>query len=249
MFTPGLAARWALPGLLAVAGAVAAAVWVVRRWSRRAEDTRVGVVAALSVLALPASLGAFGAIRFVGVASLTLVPVAAMGAAHVARRVRQRLAQEPRGLFRNARVRFWADGRHWRTVVVLLLVVLSPGVLLLSVPLGRPLAEIPVVERLPRDCRLVSDPGSAATAILIRPDVSVWIDGRADYYGRERNAEALHLLGSDGSDSPALAQATCVVLNGKTQVDVTRLVAALDRDPRWQRMSATDGGLAAWTRR
>jgi hypothetical protein len=247
VFTPGLAARWAVPGLLTIGSALAALVWVWRRWPRRDADPRVGLVAALLVPALPAALGGLTAIRFVGVSLLTLAPVAAMAAAHLAGRVRQRLAEEPRGAFRNERLRFWADGRHWRPVLVALLVVLAPGVLLAALPLGRPAADVAVAERLPHGCRLVSDPDSAATVILVRPDVKVWVDGRADYYGRQRNLEALALLRSSSSDSPVLDQATCVILRRDSQIGVGSLVRAIDRDSSWRRVDP-GGPLAAWVR-
>ena len=160
MLTPGLAARWALPGIIAIAGAGVALLWVFRQWPTRATDPRVGLVTALTVLALPASIGGLIAIRFIGVALLALAPLAAMAAGLVAARIRRGLSEEPRGAFRRERVRFWADSRHWRPVLIALLVVLSPGVVAMGLPVGRPLDEMALVKRLPQDCRLVSDPGS-----------------------------------------------------------------------------------------
>jgi hypothetical protein len=247
MFTPGLDARWALPGSLAIAGAGVALLWVVRRWPSRAEDPRVGLVAALTVLALPASLGGLIAVRFIGVALLALAPLSAMAAGLVAARVRRRLAEEPRGIFRSKRLRFWADGRHWRPVLVALLVVLFPGVVAMALPLGRPIEELALAKRLPQGCKLVSDPGSAAPVILLRPDVKVWVDGRADYYGRHRNIEAIDLLRSRDTDSPVLRQATCVILRRDDHFDVDPLVEALNDDNSWKSLTA-QGALAAWVR-
>jgi hypothetical protein len=247
MFTPGLASRWALPGMLAIGGSVTASLWVLRRWHTRAADSRVGTVAALTVLALPASLGGLVAIRFVGVALLVLTPVAAMAAGQIAARTRRRLAEEPRGVFRNARIRFWAHGVHWKPVLIATFVVLLPAIVLMALPLGRPLDEMAVTQRLPQGCRLVSDPASAAPVILLRPDVKVWIDGRADYYGRDRNKEAVRLLGSDDTTSLPLRQATCVILRQEGQFDVGSLMSALDRDPNWTPL-AQKGAVRAWVR-
>jgi hypothetical protein len=247
MFTPGLAARWALPGTMAIVGAGAAFAWIIRRWRSRGEDPRVGLVAALTVLALPASLGGLTAVRFIGVSLLALAPLAAMAAGGVATRVRRRLDEEPRGALRNGRIRFWADGRHWRPVLVALLVVLFPGVVLMTLPLARPTEDMTIAERLPLNCRLFSDPGSAAPVILLRPDIKVWVDGRADYYGRERNIEALKLLRSGETDSPVLKRATCVMLRRDGQLNVGPLVQALDGDSAWTRLMSDDS-VSAWVR-
>jgi hypothetical protein len=247
MFTPGLAGRWALPGTLAIVTAAAAVMWIFRRWHTRGSDRRVGLLAALTILALPASLCGISAVRFIGISMLTLSPVAAMFVGYVAVRMRRRLAAEPKGAFRHERVRFWAQGCHWRPVFVALLVVLSPGVVLATMPLGKPSADVAIAETLPRSCRLFSDPGSAAAVVLLRPDVKVWIDGRADYYGWERNSEAVRLLTADNTTSPVLTRATCVVLSRDAHVHVEPLVAALDKDPAWKRL-LSDGPLVAWAR-
>jgi hypothetical protein len=248
MFTPGLSARWAVPGALAIVAALAALGWVGRRWPSRGEDTRVGLVAALLVLALPAAVGGITAIRFTGVSLLALAPIVSLGAAHVAARTRRRLAEEPRGVFRNGRVRFWADGRHWRPVIVALSVVLFPAVVLLALPLGRPVAGAAIAERLPQNCRLFSDPDSAAPVLLLRPDVKVWIDGRADYFGRARNLQAISLLRSAASEAPVLDGATCIILRRDGQIPVEPLVRALDEDSRWSRLDG-GGSVAAWVRK
>jgi hypothetical protein len=247
MFTSGLAARWAAPGLLAILGSAAAVVWVVRHWADRGRDPRVGLVGALVVTVVPASIGGLSAVRFIGVALLGLCPLAAMATTQAAAKVRRRLNDEPRGLFKNPRLRFWADGQHWRPVLAVLPLVLLPGVVLMTLPLGRPLADIAAVQRLPQGCRLVSDPGSAASVILLRPDVKVWIDGRADYYGRQRNMEAVRLLSSHRTDQPPLDRATCVVLRRDGHFDVEPLVEALDADPAWRRL-LSDKAIAAWAR-
>lgn len=247
MFTPALAVRWAAPGVLAIVGAAAAALWVVRRWRTRGSDPRVGLVAALIALVLPASLGGVSAIRFIGIAVLTLSPVVAMGVSQVAAYFRGRLAGEPRGAFRHERLRFWAQGQHWRPVLVALLVVLSPGIVVKTMPLGEPTNDVAMASVLPPSCRLLSDPGSAAAVILLRPDVRVWIDGRADYYGKQRNVEAIDALSSTSTRTPPLTGATCIILNTDAHLDVQPLVETLDQDARWRRLGAR-GTLITWAR-
>ncbi len=237
MFTPGLALRWAAPGILAILTAAASGAWAVRGWGGRGEDRRVGVVAALSVVALPTALAGLVAIRFIGVSLLALAPVLAMASEELGVRLQRRLAAEPRGAFANPRVRFWATSAHWRPVLVAVLVVLSPGVLLMTLPLARPLAEMAVLKDLPRGCRLVSDPGSAGPVILLRPDVRVWTDGRADYYGRQRTVEVIEVLGSASTQWPALDAATCVMLRRHPNFPVAALARALDADPEWSRVN------------
>lgn len=249
IFTPGLVLRWAPVGLAALAGAGLAAAWVVRRWRHRGTDPRVGLVAALVVLALPAALAAVDAIRFVGVALLALAPVAAMAATALADRARLRAAAEPpTGAFRSARLRMWSQGAPWRVVLALVIVLVSPLVVLAAFALGRPLAQTPLVEALPRGCRLVSDAGSAGPVILLRPDVTVWIDGRADYWGRERNLAAIDVLTSPDVATPAVAGATCALLDAGSDVSTAALASGLDASPGWTRV-ATSGSSTLWVRK
>ncbi|QKE85498.1 hypothetical protein [Arthrobacter sp. NEB 688] len=243
----GLAARW-VPTVVAALGlAGASLVLVVRRWGARAADDRVGVLAALVVLGAPASVAGLGGVRFVGVALLTLAPAAALLATVLATRVvRRATAPRPTGVFRSAAVRRWSVGRPWRVVGTSVLVLLSPLVLLAGATAARP-PEAAVVDLLPRGCRLVSDPGSAGPVLLMRPDVRVWIDTRADYWGRDRNREALDVLTGDDTSVPALARADCALLSS-TDVPTGPLAAALDADPGWRTAGGGDG-LRVWVRR
>ena len=248
VLTPGLVLRWLPAAVLALALSGGAAVWVLRSWTRRRTDPRVGLVGALVVLALPAALGSFTALRFVGVALLALVPVAAMVVTWGSDRLRDRAAATPpTGAFRSARVRFWADGSSWRPVLAIVIVLLAPGTALLAAPLARPLPEMAVVESLPPGCRLLSDPSSAGPVLLLRPDVRVWVDGRFDYWGRERLDAARAALSADSVDVPPLDQAGCVMLSTTDPFAGGSLASALDASPRW---SAVEGGstVRAWVR-
>lgn len=244
----GLWLRWLPTVLLAVVIAGWVTRSVVRRWPHRGHETAVRLEAALLVLALPAALGGFLAIRFVGVGLLALAPLAAVGATRVAARVRERAdAQDPTGPFRHQRVRFWSHGRPWRVVITLVVVLVSPLVLLAGATLGRPLALQAALPALPQGCRLLSDPAAAAPVLLLRPDVRVWIDTRADYWGRERNLEALEVLRSDDTAQPAVAGATCLLLDSSAGIDTSRIVAAVGADPAWT-PAFDGGGVRVWVR-
>ncbi len=248
VLTPGLVLRWLPAAVLALVLAGGAAVWVVRSWPRRRTDPRVGLVGALVVLALPAALGSLSALRFVGVALLALAPVAAMVATSASDVLRERATSEtPTGAFRSARIRFWADGASWRPVLAIVIVLLAPGTALLTAPLARPLPEMAVVDALPRGCRLVSDPSSAGPVLLLRPDVTVWVDGRFDYWGRDRLDAARAVLSADSVDVPPLDQAGCVMLSTTDPFAGGSLASALDASPRWTAVEA-GSTVRAWVR-
>ncbi|MBM6400935.1 hypothetical protein [Phycicoccus sonneratiae] len=243
----GLAARWVPTAVVALVLAGAGAVHTARRWGGRAGDPRVGLAAALLVLAMPAAVGGFLGVRFVGLALLTLAPLAGVGATRLAGRAGARArAEVPTGAFRSPVVRRWSVGGPWRVVGWLTLALLSPLVLLAGARLGRP-AEAAVLDALPRGCRLVSDPASAGPVLLLRPDVRVWIDTRADYWGAARNREALEVLAGRSTDVPAVTGATCAMLSA-ADLPTGDLAAAFDADPRW-RATASAPGLRTWVRR
>lgn len=244
---PGLALRWLPTAAIALVLAVVGVVRTARRWPDRADDPRVGLATALLVLAVPAAVGGLLGVRFIGLALLTLAPLAAVGATRLAGRAGARArAPEPTGPFRSGVLRRWSAGGPWRVVGWLTLGLLSPLVLLAGAGLGRP-AEADVVDALPRGCRLVSDPASAGPVLLLRPDVRVWVDTRADYWGAERNREALAVLSGASTDVPAVTGATCAMLSA-ADVPTGRLAAALDADPTWE-PAATAPGLRTWVRR
>ena len=239
MFTPVLAMRWAPAGLLAIGGFVLTARWAWCGWARRAEDPRVGLMAALTVVGLPAALASVEAIRFIGVALLLLAPVASLAVSSLAGRAAQRSSDAtPTGAFRSARVQRWSHAQPWRVVLTMVAALLVPVALVAGAALGRPLAVEPAADTLPNGCRLFSDPGSAGGLLLLRPDVKVWVDGRADYWGRDRNAEAVRILTDDEADVPPIAGATCVVLQNSSGLDTSALAASLDASEQWRRLDS-----------
>jgi hypothetical protein len=248
VLTPGLALRW-LPAALVGAGiAGAGLVWAARRWRSGSADHRIGLVAALCCVALPAAVASVSAIRFVGIALLAVAPVAGAAATALWDRVRVRAAESPPGgIFRSDRVRFWSEGTRWRNVLAMVLVVLSPGAVLLAFPLSRPLPELAIVDQLPAGCRLFSNPSIAGPVLLLRPDVQVWVDTRFDYWGPARTTEALQALASSNLDAMPFTGATCIMLATDQIVDGEALIAELDRDPTWK-AEPTDGPVRVWVR-
>ncbi len=248
MFTPSLALRWAPAGLLAIAGFSLAGWWAFRAWKRRLDDPRVGLVAALVVVGGPAALAAVEAIRFIGIALLLLAPLAAMAVGAVTRRVGARVAADPStGVFSRGIVRRWARPDPWRVVLTAVAALLLPVGLVAAATLGRPASVASVAGALPEGCRLFSDPGSAGAVLLLRPDVTVWIDGRADYWGHDRNAEAVRDLSGDATDVSGIDGATCVVLQTSPGLDTGRLARSLDADGTWTRLDR-DAPVGLWLR-
>ncbi|NHA69164.1 hypothetical protein [Phycicoccus flavus] len=248
VLTPGLALRWLPATLLALVVSGAGLLLAWRRWRTDASDPRAGLVAALCIVALPAALASFSAIRFVGIALLAVAPVGAVAATATWDRIRARAAERPpRGPFRSARVRFWSDGARWRVVLTVVVAILAPGTLLLTLPLSRPLPELAAADALPDSCRLVSDTSSAAVVLLARPDVPVWFDGRFDYWGHDRSAAAVRTLARADLTAPPFSDAGCVMLTTGNDLSGGALEAALDASAQW-RPAGPGGPVRVWVR-
>lgn len=94
--------------------------------------------------------------------------------------------------------------------------------------LGRPrFAE--AVRYLPKDCKLFASESSAA--ILLRPDIKIWIDGRADYWGRERLKEFITYF--NGNSLMPVPKGTDCVLFSTSPVFST-LDKRLSQSPGWK---------------
>ena len=242
-FASGTAPRWALPAIAALAATAYGTVQLVRH--RRDRGDHALTSAGLLAVAVPAALAGVTAIRFAGLALLVLVPLAGSWATSWADRIAQRASEQPpRGAMRSARVRFWADGSRWPNVVIAALVLLLPLALLASTRLSRPTSVVRLAEGLPRGCQLFSDPATASAVALVRPDVKVWIDGRADYWGRERNTLALQSLRDPGTAAPILARADCALLPTDKWAATVR---AIDANSEWRRVDTADE-LSLWVR-
>lgn len=237
MLVPGLALRWVPAALLGVLIAVAA-LWLAFVWrARLTSDPALRLVAVLALLGGPLAAGGVIAVRLIGVGLLLLAPVAAYEATLLADWIRSRIAR--RSSPASARLEDWTSGRFWRIVLASVLIVLSPGTVLLAARHAEP-ADLAAVLALPSGCRLYAldgVAGSGSVAALVRPDVKVWSDGRADYYGRERVSEALRRITDPDLSDPVPTGATCVlVADNYDWLSFAPIVAALDADSSWRRL-------------
>ena len=126
------------------------------------------------------------------------------------------------------------------TVAMLLVALALPALLMRSLTLEH--SRDPAFAALPDGCRLFSDDVSAKYIELYRPDVRVWIDGRQDYWGRERLLQWRNYSQARG-DSPLVPMGTtCVLLVDPGSAPLAEL---LDKSPSWTSLSRTTR-YAAW---
>jgi len=226
---------------VAVLAAVLVTAWLILRIRRGDRSLELGALLALSMLGVPAALAGLTAIRFLGVALLTLAPVVGVAVGDGLDALRRRVKATPDKARRTALTER-LSGNYWRPILAFATVVIIPWSLAVGSTHAVP-AETKFVVQLPQDCRLFAPAGLAATWILGRPDVTVWIDGRADFYGRS------HLLATYayfGLTAPTLVPdgATCL-LTDKELRDSRDLAAALVDAPQW-RIAAEDDRFALW---
>ncbi len=226
-----------LMAVVAILVAVAITWWLV--WRLRGGDRSVamGGLLALSLIGVPAALAGLTAIRFLGVALLTLAPVAAVAATDAVGMLRRWLREHSHpGLLART------QGDYWRPLVAAAVVVLLPWALVVGSNHAVP-KELSAVEKLPAGCILFAPGGLSATAVLTRPDVKVWIDGRADFYGR---AHLILTYRYFFLETPQLVpeQATCLMMDRKAK-ESDQLAAALLASPDW-RVIAEDDRYVVW---
>ncbi|WP_448002637.1 hypothetical protein [Agromyces bauzanensis] len=232
---------WLPIAVVTVIAAAGTVYWLVRlvRTAGRF-DPRVRLVAPLIALAVPAVVAGFGTIRFLALGALVLMPVAA--AALTALVDRFRGAQQRGGnAWSSGRVARYTSGRFWTDVLVIVAVVVSV-MAAVAIPQGARPPETRVVEQLPLGCLLWSDPSVAGPVLLERPDVRVWIDGRADFYGREHLIRFIEIR---SGRVPLPADAECVIL--KPRSGDSRLSDVLDSSSAWSRITSIDG-FTLWVR-
>lgn len=241
-FTEGLRLRWLIPCVFALLIASAASIWLVRNYAvpgRR--GARSALLAALLMVLVPAALGGVIGIRFIGVALLVGAPALAGVIGRTVVRIRALASQSPSGLLAHPRIRVWLAAEPWTRVLAAVLLLLSPATAVLAAGLARPQPELELVQHLPRDCQLFSEGATAATALLVRPDVKVWVDGRADYYGAERNRQSARYLRAQVRGVAVPTGTTCVMLVDPFSAP---LAESLDSNPAWTKVaSITTGGV------
>ncbi|KRE43685.1 hypothetical protein [Knoellia sp. Soil729] len=235
-FTAGLRSRWLPVVLVLLMLAVVSTVRLARyrdgtpgsrersRWALEVVLTAIGLVSAVAGLV---------AIRFLGVAALTLLPVFAsrLSAATPGWRANPARSEALRARLRAA---------YWRPIVTAVAVLLLPIALLRSVDPGTPLAEAEIAPSLPRDCLLFTDPDTAGAMLLLRPDVKVWIDMRTEVHGSQAYADTRRRL-TNLRAVPLPRGTTCALLPASVAS------AHIDGDPAaaWSRLTAASG-LSLW---
>lgn len=218
--------------LAATVAAVVVSVWVWQRFRSGAWTSSDTGVFALALIGVPSAVAGWWAIRFLGIALLMLAPAVAVAATGWLDQARARWGGRPPGRWGE-----YTTGGFWRVVVAAVLVVLSPGVVYLTALHAEP-SETSLLRQLPARCQLFSSGAIGGAAILVRPDVTVWMDGRADYYGRA------HLIDGYGyfyqtNATPVPPGATCVVIDASAP-DSGLLLAGVEGSPQW-RLAASDG--------
>jgi hypothetical protein len=202
------------------------------------------LVAPLAIFAVPVTIMGLGSIRFLVLGILVLLPVAAAAATSFVDFVHER--QRAIGSSVHPKLLEYTSGRFWVTVLTGIALVLTP-VAGIAITAGARPPESALVEGLPEGCTLFSDAASAGPVILTRPDVAVWIDGRADFYGRQHLIDATRIY---AALDPVPIEANCVLLPvyGGLGVSVLPLARSLDDSPEWT-LQATQGDFALWVRR
>ena len=235
----------------AAAFAILSSALFIRWWLRRVRGGRIDETfagaSAVAVIALPLTLAGMFMLRFLGTSSLTFAPVVGMGITLLARRAKGwagRLADD--SLVKETAMR-WTQTRPWRIVLSIVWILLLPSALLLGPGQHGVPQELAAIKALPYGCALFTSASISGPALLVRPDVTVWFDGRADYYGRQRLIEGgIYYHGLGATSAPP--GATCMILPSADMQDVTYgETQRLSADPTWQLLGTFDQ-LAVWTR-
>lgn len=227
---------WLMVAAATTYAAVAGFVFV-RGWARPPWDSPRAGFALVLAISVPTAVAGWFAIRFLGVSLLSIGPALAVVATIGVDRLRQWYSDRPAD-------RWWEyrTGGFWRVALSATLVLLSPAVGYLvwlhAVP-----DEQPMIDKLPAGCHLLSTGGLSAAVELTRPDVPVWIDGRADFFGR---AQLLRAYSFFGLTAPTLLPpgTECVFLDVDSK-DSIQLAAAIDASGQW-RVLAGDARYRIW---
>jgi hypothetical protein len=139
----------------------------------------------------------------------------------------------------------WTRTRSWRIVLSLVAALLLPFAIWMGPGNHAVPEEQSAINALPSGCKLFTTAYTAAPTILTRPDVPVWMDGRADYFGRARLLDAHdYFFGIAATAAPP--GATCVVLPVTSQAEsLPRATARLNADPTWK-LLGTYNGFDVW---
>jgi hypothetical protein len=232
-FTPGLSAQWPFVAISMLLVLIGIGIWFVRRLRRGPIDQTFALASAICIMAVPFAVAGMSALRFLGVSALMLVPILGMGITSLGHRARTWAQRLPDTSAVKESALRWTRTSSWRIVLTLVAVLLLPFAVWLG-PVNHAVPEeLEAIRALPSGCRLFTTAAIAGPTILDRPDVPVWYDGRADYFGRARLREALEYFNGKAATS-APPGASCVVLPVTGQSESLPLATArINADPGW----------------
>lgn len=238
--TPRVHPQWAVFGVLTLTLSALTVAWPLRDWRRVLRDERLATVTLLGLVALPVAVAGLAMIRFLGISMLTAAPVAGCLIAGATRRAARWAHGRPQAGVAGF-VGRWATSHPWRVVTSIVSVLLLPGAVWLGPVRHATPPETAALATLPAGCRLLATGGASGVALLTRPDVTVWVDGRADYYGRARMVEADTFYSGQG-ETTAPSGATCIVLAAPGEREaVPLLTARIEADPLWHHQGRVEG--------
>lgn len=226
----GLVKEWTSPWSL---GSIWPSLWLIMvallllgisgDWRRRKHVARDPLRLVMIALALGAVAAGAIAIRFL---LLGIVAAAPLLASWLTTFVRSRPV---------ARIRDSLGERgqepYWRTIAALLAVAVLPFAAIDAAQ--TPWTANAAISALPRACNLFSDDYDAKAVEFWRPDVRVWVDGRQDYWGRERIVLTNRYVAGLIPGRLLPEGATCVLLQ---TAEKSQLARSLNDSDAWTRV-------------
>ncbi len=246
-FTAGLPAQWPLVGVSMLIVLIGVGAWFLRRLRRGPIDQTFALASAICIVAVPFAVAGMWALRFLGVSALILVPILGMWVTSFGRRALKWAQDLPDTSALKESALRWTHSRSWRIVLTAVVALLLPFVVWLG-PMSHAVPEeLQAIKALPSGCRLFTTAFIAGPTILLRPDVPVWYDGRADYFGHARLLES-HMYFYEKVSPSTPPGATCVVLPVIGQsTSVPLATARLNTDPAWTPLGSYNG-FDVWVR-
>lgn len=231
---------WLFVAASVIAAAVTGVIWAYRVFRSAGRfDPRVRLALPLIALGVPAILAGLGTLRLLAFGALVLMPLAAAALSASVDRFRAVQAR-PGTRWSSARVARYTSGVFWTDVLVVVALAISVAAAAAIPNGGRP-PEARLAAQLPSGCLLWSEDRVAGPILLTRPDVTVWIDGRADFYGRDHLLEYIDIR---AGEAPLPERTQCVILRPLSH---DRLVERIQVNPEWSRV-ASSGGYVLWVR-
>lgn len=238
--------QWYVTMAAAIGLAGGLVFWLVRALRSGRRDVTVASLTSFAVLMTPSAVAGVSAMRFTGVSLLVGLPVSALAATGAARRLRRRAKAAQPGRWYSDRALEYTTRQPWLVVFTAVAILLLPAAVWWGPVRHAVPPEADVARALPRGCRLYSTPSPAGAVLLARRDVLVWVDGRADYYGRERLLTGLKYMNAT-MPTTTPPGATCVLLP-TSEAKSEKVLRRIEVDPEWV-PGPSASGYQVWERR